>query len=172
MSFKGYRLMEMLYLCTSIPSSSSVKTAVSVWIHSCTAVCNNYRFYFLCLQSLYNCRTSFFHWFLSFDCHSWQFSSLTLVGIVFFVCPVGVVPLLASDHCVAAQNCSRLSSWCRWWCNKSWFEKEMIKRKQPVMPVFLYFQFLHNLQVESMAEMQLLSSKFQFPVFALEDKQV
>lgn len=40
------------------------------------------------------------------------------------------------------------------------------------MPVFLYFQFLHNLQVESMAEMQLLSSKFQFPVFALEDKQV
>lgn len=88
LSLNGFGLMEILYACISIPSSScSVKTAVSMWIHTFTAVCNNCRFYFLCLQSLY---ISFFI----------DFFPLTVIPLLLFVCPVGVVPLLASDHCV------------------------------------------------------------------------
>lgn len=167
LSLNGFRLMEILYMCISIPSSScSVKTAVSMWIHSFTAVCNNCRFYFLCLQSLYNCKTFFLHGFLSFDCLSSSFPHYRWLS--FFFLFVLLVLSLSWPLIIVLRNCSWLSSWGRWWCNKKlvWKGNDQTNNSLSRLSLWIFtlYIFCKSLFLEIMAEMQLIKNgKFQFP---------
>ncbi len=142
LSLNGFRLMEILYMYISIPSSScSVKTAVSMWIHTFTAVCNNCRFYFLCLQSLYN---SFFI----------DFFSLTVIPQVFLTTAGCHSSFCLSCWCRPSLGLWSLCWKCSWLCHgaddgviKAGLKRKWSNKQQSVMPVIMNFHPLHILQV-------------------------